>query len=288
MAFNKIQPEQCRPRITDSPSGDIKIYSTDTGLSLDLSRGLTGDFAFTGSLTLNKRPVFPLADETNIFDTSRESFVINGSSNIVRGDETFVLNSSAVASSGTQNIAFNSDAGAFETGTLSCLGIGSMFVFPESTTGSVILTDSQDSLYYSEGNDVLSIDFEGGTYLGGGNFVVTSDLMVSSTASGLLSGDFSVLGDSYLTGYNVSTIHDITGILSGENFVNVGEVGSEQTIIGQKKFTTGLHFQLPYARDIFNLPAADVQTGQLAMSGDQLLFKTENGEWTGVALTGIF
>jgi len=288
MGFNKIQPEQCEPRITYSNSGDIKIYSTDTGLSLDLSRGLTGDFAITGSLTLNKRPLFPLADTTsNIYDTSSGAFVINNTLNDVRAEEAFVVNSVGLTMSGTRNIALNGTSQSFESGTLGCMGIGNALIFPELTTGSVILTDSQNSITTAVKDDYLDINFLGGTYIHGGDAVIGSDFYTDESHSGLFSGNLSVIGYSFLTGYVVSTIHDVTGMLSGENFVNVGAVGSEQTIIGQKKFTTGLHFQLPYARDVFFLPAAEVQTGQLAMSGDQLLFKTENGDWTGVALTGI-
>tara|TARA_R110002020_G_scaffold92416_7_gene223776 strand:+ start:3744 stop:4607 length:864 start_codon:yes stop_codon:yes gene_type:complete len=286
MAFNKIQPEQCQPRITHSPSGDIKIYSTDTGLSVDLSRGLTGDFNFSGSLTLNERPVFPLANTaSNTYDANSGSFVLNGVANDVRAEQALVVNSSAVTMSGFQNIALNGTNQTFESGTLGCMSIGNVVTFPEVTTGAVILTDSKTASTTALGNDYLDINFEGGTYIQGGNMTISTDLTIDSSYSGMFSGNLGILGEAYLTGYNMATIHDITGLLSGENFVNVGAEGSRQSIVGEKEFDTGIRFTLPFARDIFS--DVSVHSGQLAMSGDQLLFKTENGHWTGVALTGI-
>ena len=48
MAFNKIQPEQIQLATFFSNSGDIAINQTDTGVRLNLSRGITGNFNFSG------------------------------------------------------------------------------------------------------------------------------------------------------------------------------------------------------------------------------------------------
>ena len=62
MAFNKIQPEQIQLATFFSSSGDIDVNQTDTGVRLNLSREITGDFALTGNSSnpflINKRPVF--------------------------------------------------------------------------------------------------------------------------------------------------------------------------------------------------------------------------------------
>ena len=49
MAFNKIQPEQIQLATFFSNSGDIAINQTDTGVRLNLSRGITGNFNFSNS-----------------------------------------------------------------------------------------------------------------------------------------------------------------------------------------------------------------------------------------------
>ena len=118
--------------------------------------------------------------------------------------------------------------------------------------------------------------------MNGGQIVAQTPLRATTAASGLFSGDFSVLGDSYLTGYNVSTIHDVTGILSGENFVNVGEAGSIQNVVGQKRFQTGILHTMPYYSGIHS--DVTIMSGQLAMSGEHLMFKREDGHWTGIAM----
>ena len=157
--------------------------------------------------------------------------------------------------------------------------------FPDATTGTVVLTDSKGATTTALRNDYLDINFEGGTLFQGGPNILGSNLAVDSSYSGLFSGNLSILGQGYATGFPLATMHDVTGLLTGENFVNIGVAGSRQNIIGEKECDTGIRFTLPFARDIFS--DATVHSGQLAMSGDQLLFKTENGHWTGVALTGI-
>ena len=286
MAFNKIQPEQREPRLTHSPSGDIKIYSTDTGLSLDLSRGLTGDFNFSGGLTLNEQPVFPLAKKSsNTYDVSSGAFVINNSLNTVIADNALVANCNGISMSGVSHIAFNGTSLNFAPLSVSCMSVGNAVNFPDATTGTVVLTDSKGATTTALRNDYLDINFEGGTLFQGGPNILGSNLAVDSSYSGLFSGNLSILGQGYATGFPLATMHDVTGLLTGENFVNIGVAGSRQNIIGEKEFDTGIRFTLPFARDIFS--DATVHSGQLAMSGDQLLFKTENGHWTGVALTGI-
>ena len=286
MAFKKIQPEQLQMPTFFSDLGDIKLGQTATGIKMDVSRNLTGTFHITGDLYINRLPVVRSAETgSNTYVPDDGGLVINGEENWLVGTDNICINGSDNDISGNSNISLNGNEQFFGTGTLSCLGVGGMATFPNDTTGSVIFTDSLGVSTTSYGNNIFNIDFDGGTFLDGGDVVFQTNLTATTAASGLFSGDFSVLGDSYLTGYKVSTTHDVTGLLSGENFVNVGAVGSQQTVVGQKKFTTGILHAMPYWRDLYN--DATTMSGQFAMSGENLIFKREDGTWTGIAMQPI-
>ena len=286
MPFNKIQPEQLQMPTFFSEEGDIALNVTETGVGLNISRGLTGTFSVTGGLLVDGRHTFRSADTgLNSFDPSSGSLVINGSANTLADFDAVCINGLANDISGTSNISLIGNQQQFGTGTVANLGVGAMAFFPDDTTGSVIFTDGLGNSVTSLGNNCLNIDFDGGIYLNGGQIVAQTPLRATTAASGLFSGNFSVLGKSYLTGYNVATIHDVTGILSGESFVNVGAAGSIQNIVGQKRFETGILHTMPYYSGIHN--DATIMSGQLAMSGEHLMFKREDGHWTGIAMQVI-
>ncbi len=286
MPFNKIQPEQLQMPTFFSDLGDIALNVTETGVGLNLSRGLTGNFNFTGQLLVDGRHTVRSADTgLNAFDPASGSLVINGTDNTLGDFDGVCINGLSNDISGTMNISLNGNQQQFGSGTQGNFGVGAMAYFLDETTGSVVLTDGLSNSVTSIGNHCMNVDFDGGIYLNGGQIVAQTPLRATTAASGLFSGDFSVLGDSYLTGYNVSTIHDLTGILTGENFVNVGEAGSIQNVVGQKRFETGILHTMPYYREIYN--DVTIMSGQLAMSGEHLMFKREDGHWTGIAMQVI-
>ena len=65
MAFNKIQPEQIQLHTFFSDSGDLRFTQTNTGVKVNLSRNITGDFNFTGQFKTNGKSVFGLANTGN-------------------------------------------------------------------------------------------------------------------------------------------------------------------------------------------------------------------------------
>jgi len=253
MAFNKIQPEQLQMPTFVSTLGDILFdQSTDTGVTLNITRGLTGDFNITGSLHVNKRSAFLLAETgTNIYDNAMSgTAVVQGISNDMSNClNSIIINGISTNMEGENNVSLIGRNQSFSEETQACLGIGREAIFPSTTTGAVILTDDTSDPVEAVSNNSLNIGFGSGTYFGGSVYFADS-LHIASDTSGVFSGDINVLGNSYLTGFNVATMHDVTGHLSG-NFVE----GSGITY--------------------------------LAMSGTQLVFRQPNGLWTGVQTTGI-
>ena len=222
MSFKKIQPEQLQMPTFFSDLGDIALNVTETGVGLNLSRGLTGEYSITGGLIINKRHVVRSADTgMNDFDPDNGGLVLNGAGNSVYDGNNVVINGTTNDVSGDWNISLNGNQQLFGANTNSCLGVGGMTFFDDATTGAVILKDQLGYSKTSYGNHALNIVFDGGTFLDGGDVVFETNLTATTAASGLFSGDFSVLGEMYLTGKKVATRHDVTGMLSG-HFVEGG------------------------------------------------------------------
>ena len=213
MAFNKIQPEQIQLATFFSSSGDIDVNQTDTGVRLNLSREITGDFALTGNSSnpflINKRPVFsmPATGSNTVGDFNSGSFVFNGASNVISGTRNMIINGSNNAASGNSldNVCVNGDSVTFGSGADSCTAIGVGGAFTE-VTGAVVITDSTSSSKTPVSNQSLLVDFDSGAFFQGGATTFITNFNVRSSASGLFSGDLNVLGDSFLSGTNISGV----------------------------------------------------------------------------------
>jgi hypothetical protein len=249
MAFKKIQPEQLQMPTFFSNLGDIVIGQQDTGIRLNLSRGQTGDYNFTGSLTLNTGPILALADtSTNFYNPSPSgTFVLNGANNVITNcTDSIILNGVANTMEGTKHVSLNGSNQTFGTDSNACTSIGSNGIFPLLTTGATILTDSTSRTVTARGSDSLSFQFSGGAYIETENsYNINSNVFLDANSSGIFSGGVNFFGDTFLTGFAVATRHDVTGMLSG-HFVE----GS-----GASYFT---------------------------QSGDQLVFRNNDGIWTGI------
>ena len=206
MAFNKIQPEQIQLATFFSNSGDISINQTDTGVRLNLSREITGDFAFTGDANqpfkVNGKQVLTASHSTDSnFTFESGSFSINGTNNsLVSGIDNVAINANAISISGTatKNISLNGVSQVFGSGVEQCFGLGQEANFSTPTTGAVIFSDSTSDTSETKGNNSFLVDFTSGSYFEGGSTYHLNDVVVASTKSGLYSGDLNVLGDTFL------------------------------------------------------------------------------------------
>ena len=206
MAFNKIQPEQIQLATFFSNSGDIDINQTDTGVRLNLSRSITGNFNFTGDgsrpFKVNEKPVLALTQaEDSSYTFESGSFAINGSVNtLMSGINNVGINVQAVSSSGnaSNNISINGSSQVFGSGVINCFAVGQQATFSDPTTGAVIFSDFAANPSETKGNDSFLVDFTGGSYFEGGKTYHLNDIHVSASTSGLYSGDLNVLGDTFM------------------------------------------------------------------------------------------
>ena len=213
MAFNKIQPEQIQLATFFSSSGDISIDQTDTGVGLNLSRGITGDFLFTGDgsrpFKVNNRQVLLLTEDSNSDYTFESgSFAINGSnSTLISGNNNVAINANQVSISGNadNNTSINGKNQVFGSGVDNCFAVGEQATFSTPTTGAVVFSDFESNSTETKGNSSFVVDFTSGSYFEGGDTYHLNNLNVRSTSSGLFSGDLNVLGNTFLGNATVIT-----------------------------------------------------------------------------------
>tara|TARA_R100001510_G_C7584078_1_gene156018 strand:- start:58 stop:852 length:795 start_codon:yes stop_codon:yes gene_type:complete len=262
MAFNKIQPEQIQLATFFSNSGDIAINQTDTGVALNLSRGITGDFSFTGDSSrpfqINEKPVITSSHASNSSYTFESgSFAINGSVNtLISGVNNVGINVEGVSISGNadNNTIINGEQSTIGSGSKDCFAVGRQISFTPPTTGAVVFSDfAASNAVQTKGNDTFLVDFTGGSYFEGGNTYHLNNIHVSPSSSGLFSGDLNVLGDTFLTGLNVS---------------------------GVATFNSG--FTLPQWKGTTMAGTS----GSMAVSGTTLTVFLNNG-WVGIGTTSI-
>ena len=191
MPFNKIQPEQIQLATFFSSSGDIAINQTDTGVRLNLSRGITGDFNFTGDASrpfqINEKPVLTSTHASNSSYTFESgSFAINGSvSTLMSGINNVGINVQSVNSSGnaSNNTIINGESSTIGSGSQDCFAVGRQVSFTNPTTGAVIFSDfAASNPAETKGTDTFLVDFTGGSYFEGGNTYHLNDICLLYTS----------------------------------------------------------------------------------------------------------
>lgn len=292
MAFNKIQPEQIQQPTFFSDSGDFNLSQSDTGVRLNLSKGLTGDFTFTGSLLTNGRSVFGLANTgQNFFITDNNCLLLNGANTQIRGtgNNAFLADGSTI--SGVNNVAVNvntanfigNSAGTAERNTaLHGRGI----TFGSSTTGSVVLKDFTSSSQSATQNHSFYANFESGHFFRGGQ--ASFEKSVGFAQSGVFSGSLEVIGSGFLSGEEIITKDSLESYASG-NYADLSQdqtIGGEKTITSQMRFLTG--FQIPKWEGTNSQagPSTAPATGALAISGTTLCVFVGGSSWAGIAISG--
>jgi len=293
MAFNKIQPEQVQQPTFFSASGDFNIdQSTDTGVGIELSRNLTGDFYYSGNLLINTREVFGLGNTgDNFFNVDSGNLLLRGSrtriGDGVNDGNNICISADSSTVSGLNNVILNGSTVSFSTGTRNntCLA-GDNISFPTQATGCVVLKDSLSSSTVSAVMDQsLYVSFESGNFFNAGQTLFADH--VGMDGSGIVSGNLEVVGSGIITGQEIITRHYLTGYASG-NFVARGgdqAITGEKTIESTMRFNTG--FQLPlYTGTVQGAGTAVAPaTGALAISG-HTLYVYVGASWAGIAISG--
>jgi|TARA_R100000081_G_C4797663_1_gene161963 hypothetical protein len=292
MSFNKIQPEQVQMPIFFSDSGGLNISQTDTGIQLNVSKNLTGNFNFTGDLLTNGKPVFGVANTgDNFFLSKNDTVLFQGSNTQIRGTGNMAFKASESQISGRNNVALNvntatflGNAGSVAENNTALHGRG--IVFGNSISGSVVMKDYTTTSQTAYDSHALYSNFKNGHFFeAGGVFVEKS---ISTKASGVISGDLKVLGSGFLTGQEITTKHYLTGYASG----NYANLFGDQTIGGEKTISSTMRFDTGFAIPLWSGNASQAgtntapATGSLAISGTTLCVYMGSA-WRGVAISGI-
>ena len=278
MAFNKIQPEQIQMPTFFSDSGDIRFTQTDTGVEVNLSRNITGDFNFTGQFKTNGKDVFGLANTgDNSFETASGNLLFQGNNTKIgtgpEGGSNTAIMAELCQISGRSNFVLQGRSISFATGSLKNTALGRNISFPSNMTGTTVLKDHKTDGINIDVSESLYVQYASGhNFRVGPNFF---DGAASFNDSGIFSGNIEVLGDAFLSG---------STIVNQEYLER--HAGGDQRISGTYVYDTG--FQLPtwLGNSSTAGTAAHPATGALAISGNTLLVYVGDGDWGGVPISG--
>ena len=199
MAFNKIQPEQIQMPTFFSDSGDLNISQvSDTGVQINVSRGLTGDFSVTGQLLINNSEAFGMPNniDGNKFDIASGNLMFAGNNTEIGGDsfnkDNLALYSINSDISGVRNVIVRGTNATFNTGSRDNVVLaGNQISFAKQATGCVAIKDSLSTTSLSIVDDnTLHMQFDSGSFIGP-DLHVTRRLSVAD--SGIISGNLSVM-----------------------------------------------------------------------------------------------
>ena len=212
--YHKIQPEQIKLHAFSSPSGDINFNSGTNYVYANLSRTLSGNFNINGSLFVNGSSIF--ASDPSNTSTGSNSFIFGGTNNNVSGSRNGLVNSYSSSTLGSGNLGINTRNSNFDTGTSdNTILAGKGVNFDTLITGSTVIKDQRATSLNVDKKQSLIISFESGTFFENGNVSIEDgDLYVSSSSSGLFSGNLHALGTIFENGVPVATTGDL-GVLSG-------------------------------------------------------------------------
>ena len=172
-------------------------------------RGITGNFNFSGEypkpFTVNNRQALLLAEDAGgAYEFQKGSIAINASVNtLMSGTNNVGINVQSVNSSGnaSNNTVINGEASTVGSGSQDCFAVGRQVSFTDPTTGAVVFSDfAASNPSETKGTDTFLVDFTGGSFFEGGNTYHLNDIHVSSSSSGLFSGDLNVLGNTFKNG----------------------------------------------------------------------------------------
>ena len=217
--YRKIQPKQIQLH-TFSSSGIDFVVGENT-VTAQFKTGISGAANFIDGINIDSVSVH-VRDATNSLETdgSTRIAIFNGHDNTVSGTDCAAINSRTTVISGQGNLDLNGISNAIGTGCLNNTILAGQFCTVRTGIGgSVLIKDAQNSTSLEDrGNNTLNIKFAGGNFLEG-NTTFFNDLFVSSSASGIFSGDLDIRGQAYITGSPIATNNYVSGYartVSGE------------------------------------------------------------------------
>lgn len=259
--YSKIQPQQINLHAFSSPSGHFDFEQGSDYVYADLSPTISGNFNIVGTLSLNGAEV-STADSSNIFD-NRYNYIVAGFGNNIEGIGNAILNGEDSFIFGENNVILNGYNCSIDEDSEKNTIVAGSYCNIGGTTGTTIIQDQSSVVVNATKNNALYVSFTGGSYFATQLHMQDhlyleqlSHLYLSSSSSGIFSGDINVLGNLYWQGALIPTMAQLTGtsgvlaasiastgtslnskltIISGQAFNSVQLTGN-QTITGDKTF----------------------------------------------------
>lgn len=226
---NKLNQRQYDPYALNTPSGNLLFTEFVDSFSCYLLEALTGNFSITGNLTVNEGQVL-FSDLSNQVVIGSNNSVLNSTDCSISGSNNLIANSNSSSLSGDGNTILGGSDNQIADSDDAIIIFGSQATISKHT-GAAMITDGDSSrVKDSVRGNALTIDFSSGAFLKndlfidgdlfstGDQSVFDSDVYISSTNSGLISGDLQVLGTAYNTGsrlQNLQNLIDSSGHLLG-------------------------------------------------------------------------
>jgi hypothetical protein len=169
-----------------------------------------------GDLTINGKSI-QTANSSNTFDQIYNT-VVGGSGNTIIGTGNSILNGDESSIIGNQNVIVNGYDCSFASGSRKNTIVGGNLCSVSAVTGVTILQDQSSIVVSANKNNALYVSFTGGSYVSSNVYIngdvffePTKDLFLSSSSSGVFSGDINVGGNLYWKGLLVPTMAQLTG-----------------------------------------------------------------------------
>jgi hypothetical protein len=228
MSFIKIHPDQIQLPDFFSKIGDFVFQNLSTGFNINLNRSLSGNFNIYGSLTLDSGLLLS-SNPTNNSDSNNNNIVFGGYENNANGINNSIFAGSSNDTSGSNNVIVNGENLSFESGsTFNTSLAGYNNIFSENITGSSIISSREFSSEVSTNHSLL-IGFLSGTTIDGDNCVFNKNVITTSSAEAIFSGNLNITGSSIFNNL-VSIKNDI----KVENSFNT---------VGTSQFLSGAYFK---------------------------------------------
>lgn len=255
--YSKIQPQQIQIHEFSSPSGHVNFTAGSDYVFANLAPTLTGNFNIIGNLSVNGGSISS-SSSSNIFDSG--SFVVNGSGNTIGGTGSVILNGTDNDVDGMYNVIVNGVDCSFETGSRRNTILAGTLCTVDNVSGCTILHDQSTlTTVNATKNNAIYISYTGGAYINSITHFekdvkveANSDFYLSSSSSGIFSGDINVLGDIY---WDSSLIPRMSDLNSTGQALSVRLIATGQTLNSKI--------------DILSGSLGGVQSGAVLLTGAQ-------------------
>ena len=242
MNFTKIQPQQLQLPTFFSNSGDLVFSDLVTGLRVNLSRDLVGNFDITGGLTVNSRGLLQ-TDTTLDFDPN-SGMLVGGTNSTVTGQYNFVVNGDNNTVNGQNNTVLFSTNSTFEDDSSKNVLIGCDTVtFASGVVGSALMGDDTAIRTVNQSRKLI-IDFASGQrFINDTVFEDNIDVSGIATFNGsaIFQDNVNITGNLTISGNKVTRFLDITGASGANTIIENDNIASGDGVlrikVGSKIFT---------------------------------------------------